>query len=321
MSSKRGHVVSKLRDTFQVMGGTSTGAILVAAVATGLSPARILEMYLGAEADEIFHRSGWHAWRTKRGWTGPKYDGKGLKRILKKHFGDVTVGEVYKEQGIHLVLPAYDAVQEEPHEIDGWAAAHGIQEDLPLRTGVGGSSFAPTFMPTVSVKDGPVMRCLTDGGVYAGNPAMKAYAGAIMSHGRGSDIAVLSIGTGKPFGGAARKCADIAKWGKIKWLLAIFGIVFDGISDSVHESLEIFMGHERYRRLQVGIPKIEMDTRDPGDLANLRQAGEQLGRQAPAIAAWLKGLPSDCVIVLAVDGGGIRGIIPATFLLRLEQAL
>ena len=80
---------------------------------------------------------------------------------------------------------------------------------------------------------------LIDGGIYAINPAMCAYAEVA------PDLEVLaSLGTGshtKPY-----EFADVKGWGKIEWVQPLIDMVFDGIADTI----DFEAGHAGRRPLQ-----------------------------------------------------------------------
>jgi predicted acylesterase/phospholipase RssA len=129
------------------------------------------------------------------------------------------------------------------------------------------SSAAPTYFEPVRVGD----RTLVDGGVFAINPAMLAYAEA---DGAGVDV-LGSLGTGEhtrplPYD-------QVKDWGKLEWAQPIIDVVFDGSADAVDEQLGRLAG-ERYIRLQTRLDEASdaLDDASPENLAALRREAERL---------------------------------------------
>jgi hypothetical protein len=137
---------------------------------------------------------------------------------------------------------------------------------------------APTYFPPVPVHPpggGPSL-ALIDGGVFANNPAMCAYAEAVRLA-PGEPVTLVSLGTGEhthlmPF-------AETEHWGLVEWARPIIDVVFDGISDTVDYQLRHLLG-EGYTRLQCRLDDAS-DALDDASAGNLRR----LVAQAQALVA------------------------------------
>ena len=117
---------------------------------------------------------------------------------------------------------------------------------------------------------------LVDGGLFALNPAMTAYAD-LAAAGRADEIElVVSLGTGShtrrlPF-------ADARGWGAIEWAHPLIDIVFDGLAQTVDYELGQILGPERYVRLQTRLDEASdaLDDAGDGNLEALRREGARL---------------------------------------------
>ena len=126
---------------------------------------------------------------------------------------------------------------------------------------------APTYFEPVEVTDAAGARTypLIDGGVYAINPAMCAYAEVV---GSGADISVIAaLGTGaqtKPY-----EFDDVKGWGLVEWAQPVLDMVFDGVADTV-DFQATTLSRGRYRRFQTEL-RYASDALDDASEANLRR--------------------------------------------------
>src|SRR5439155_10169829 len=98
------------------------------------------------------------------------------------------------------------------------------------------TSAAPTyFEPAKIPNERAGYFALVDGGVFANNPAMCAYVDALDMAPKGSDILIVSVGTGSLM---RRYPYEKAKgWGLLAWARPILDIVMDGGSETAHYQL------------------------------------------------------------------------------------
>ena len=139
-------------------------------------------------------------------------------------------------------------------------------DDVSMVDAAHSSSAAPTYFEPVQLG----ARTLIDGGVFAINPAMLAYAEA-----NGNIDVLASLGTGEQ----TRRLPydDVKDWGQIEWAQPILDVVFDGSADVVDEVLgRLIDGH--YIRLQTRLDEAsdELDDASPENLAALRREADQL---------------------------------------------
>jgi hypothetical protein len=165
----------RLSQYFDYIGGTSTGAIIAAGLARGMTVAEIVEFYVRA-GREMFERASLFE-RLKY-----KFLDEPLARKLKEVFGsETTLGSSSLESLLLLVLR--NATTDSPWPIssnpfakynDRTHAACNL--DLPLWQLVRASTAAPTYFPPEVIQVGPRQCVFVDGGVTMyNNPAFQLF--------------------------------------------------------------------------------------------------------------------------------------------------
>ncbi|WP_153800553.1 patatin-like phospholipase family protein [Foetidibacter luteolus] len=206
-----------LSDYFDLIGGTSTGSIIAACLATGMKVADIKNMYMDL-GDKIFAKKykWWNIFQVddllKAG-----YNEKPLEQELQKVFGDITLGDDQRiKTGLCIVAKRADTNSVWPliNHPGGryFNSVDGLNKEILLWKAVRASSAAPTyFLPQViDVGGGLSEAAFVDGGVsMANNPALQLLMVATLQGFPfkwkwGSDnLLLVSIGTG------------MSKWKKI----------------------------------------------------------------------------------------------------------
>lgn len=236
---------STLHDYFDLVTGTSTGSILAAGVAVGKTAQELLGLY---------ENYGWRIFpnyiRRLRGITNitraftpialyphypewPLSKEDGLATVLSTVLGDTPISALHKPV---LVIPAYDVSVRRTRWFCSNNDGHGWPQwydSLPVWQFCACSSSAPTFFPPFKLtvpehsyggqpEVGKKLPFI-DGGVAVNNPAMLGIAHAmLMPYEKPTDtplnlrdVAVLSIGTGRPTEPYSYK--DVKGWGSLQW--------------------------------------------------------------------------------------------------------
>lgn len=222
-----------LHEEFDLVCGTSVGAILAGLVAQGYSAQDIINM-MEDEVQNIFTRSTWQRIKTLNGLRGSKYDHKVLSNILSKYFM-VPLGSCKT----NFMCVSYDTENSEPFFFKSW---NQNDEATFMTHAIRASVSAPTFFKPVVYKPNITQidqtegqtRTLIDGGLVANNPAMCAYAESRVLWGV-EQIRLFSVGTGKSDFNYLRR--DMGKWWIWKWAQAISGLFIDGGVDAVDYQL------------------------------------------------------------------------------------
>ena len=201
----------RLSHYFDLIAGTSTGAIIAAGLATGLSVDELIERY-EALGKNVF-RSRW--WR--RGIWRERYDEHALVAELQAVFGDRTLGDDSLQTGLLIVTKRMDTGSCWPlgnnpagaYFRGGPDADFLPNADYPLWRVVRASTAAPVFFApeeiTIAQKQGhpSVQGLFVDGGVSPhNNPALQAFMYATLDGFKlrwptGKDrLLIVSLGTG-----------------------------------------------------------------------------------------------------------------------------
>lgn len=255
-------------ELFDLIAGTSTGGILACALcAPDPLPAEEVAAIYEEEGPAIFDRSVWQRLRSAEGLLDEKYDAGALDRALERFLADKRLADTVPE----LIVPAYDMTEPGPFFFKTRNARERRTEDFPLTVVARATAAAPTYFEPLPVG----RRALVDGGVYAVNPAMSAFA-EVLRFQPSADVVLLSLGTGQRT--RSRSFADVDDWGLVEWARPILDVVFDGISDAVDYQLRHVLAGDRYWRLQVELTRAsdDLDDASPENLRELRRHAEEL---------------------------------------------
>ncbi len=255
---------------FDLIAGTSTGGILALALAAPQpsgaagprwSAAEIVELYR-REGPRIFSRPLVKRITSVEGLLDERYPNDRLRAVLERYLGDATVGQALTP----VLVTAYDLVARRPRFFKSWRDDAGV----PMALAAEASSAAPTYFEPVLVGGAP----LVDGGVFAGNPAMCAYAEARRLH-PAARVRLVSLGTGSQTRPIPYERAT--GWGLLEWARPIIDVVLDGSSDAVDYQLDHLLG-AGHHRLQATLTHAgdALDDASPENIAALEATGRQL---------------------------------------------
>jgi predicted acylesterase/phospholipase RssA len=247
---------SRAGELFDLVAGTSTGAIIACALTKPdpLSAERIARIYL-EEGPEIFSRSLLKRITSAEGYLDERYDSDGLLTSLRRHLGDARLADAKPA----ILLTAYDLERR-----NALLLRNG--DDMSMVDAAHGSAAAPSYFEPARVGD----LTLVDGGVFATNPAMCAYARA------DGDVELLaSLGNGEHT--RVLPYEKVRDWGRIEWIRPALDVVFDGTADAVDIQLSALMGDD-YMRFQTPLDEASDDLDDvtPENLAALEREAERL---------------------------------------------
>ncbi len=254
-------------ELFDLIAGTSTGGILVCALcAPDPLPADELVALYEEEGPDIFDRSLGQRIRSVDGLLDEKYDSAALDRALTRFLADKRLAETKPD----LLVPAYNMGEPGPYFFKS-RKAREEGEDFPLSVVARATSAAPTYFEPYRLGE----QALVDGGVFAANPAMCAFA-EVLRFQPAAEIVLLSLGTGQRT--RKRSFADVEDWGLLEWARPIIDVVFDGVSDAVHYQLSHALPAGHYWRLQVELTQAsdDLDDASEANLRDLRAQAEQL---------------------------------------------
>ncbi len=175
-----------IRNTFDLIVGTSTGSIIAAAITIEYGLTQLVDDYL-KNAPEIFRKRLNLHFRSK-------YDLTPLENFLHDRLGDVKLGEIEKP----LILNATNVsvgdvyVFKSSYQERQRGGDYVRDGRVPLYKAVLASCAAPTYFDPIDING----TLVCDGGIWANNPSLVGYTDAIRNF-QSKNIKILSLGTGK----------------------------------------------------------------------------------------------------------------------------
>lgn len=253
---------------FDLVAGTSTGAILAIGLALGIAPRDILKFYQ-EQGPLIFPKD-----RKLRHWLKSKHESSTLRDLLYKVYGDRRINDA---SCCRLVIPTVRAKHGQAEAI---VTAHSPDRtafrDISAVDAALASSAAPTYFDE-SVWDGPVApESFLDGGVWANNPILPALAEAVrylkIPLNR---IDVLSVGT---MGSESDFTESLGK-GKAGWAPNSADLFFAAQEHGALVLADGFLGPTRHLRINQQTPaEIKLD--DAEAIEDMAARGNEVGKDS-----------------------------------------
>lgn len=269
-------------ECFDLIAGTSTGGILAVALtragedgAPMWPAAQLIDLY-ETEGPRIFNRSVFRTISSAFAIEDEKYPRENLEAALRHYLGEARLRDALTD----LLVAAYETEQRFPFFFKRRRAREDPAYDFPLRDVAYASSAAPTYFEPLKLEtaDSVDYFSLVDGGVYASNPAMCAYAEA-RRHQPERPVMIVSLGTGELT--RSLPYDEVKGWGLREWIwphTPILSAMFDGMSDTVDYQLTQLLDEELYFRFQpkLDLAKDDMDDAGPENLRALKLQATRL---------------------------------------------
>jgi patatin-like phospholipase/acyl hydrolase len=251
---------------FDLVAGTSTGAILAIGLALGLKPFDMLEFYR-KQGPRIFPKD-----RQLRHWLKSKHESRTLRELLEEVFG---ARKLSYDSCCRLVIPTVRAIHGEAEAI---VTAHSPDRtafrDISAVDAALASSAAPTYFDEAVWENQVAPETFLDGGIWANNPILPALAEAVRHLDIPLDrIDVLSIGT---MGNETDFTESLGK-GKAGWAPTSADLFFAAQEHGAAAMAESFLGTTRHLRVNQQTPtEIKLD--DAEALQDMAQRGSNVGK-------------------------------------------
>ena len=266
---------TRIKTCFDLIAGTSTGAIIAGAAASDIPMTEIVELF-ETETPYIFRR---------RWYRIPlflsKYPDQKLAEIIAKHLPATPLGEIASP----LMITSSEIAKSEVHIFRSNYGCHDSEitptgKDTSLRDAILASCAAPTFFAPKSVDN----LLLADGGLWANNPSTVAFTEALSAFGKeAQEIRMLSVGTGHSVNmyRNRRGWGFITGWGGAKLTSYVMTLQSQASARTTKLLLK-----ENYLRINPEIDFWELDTLT--ELDNLKSlADRDFERYAAEIEAFI----------------------------------
>ncbi len=192
-----------LSRNFELIAGTSTGAIIALAIALDIPIQKVKQLYVTRGGQVFKHRLVSGPYST----LGSKYINEPLAKELEAVFEGRTLGQCVRE----VCIPAVDIATGKA--VIFTRATH--PDALAWKVAMA-SAAAPFYFPSVKFAGDEALPGLyADGGLWANNPALAAIGQAVASGRQLEDIWMLSLGTGDAVSRAGLKDhpSGLISWG------------------------------------------------------------------------------------------------------------
>ncbi len=188
---------------FDLIAGTSTGAIIACAAAIGRPMSDLVKLYREWGGlifpERITESKAKLVARIAKGGNIVRAGDAALREALKVELGDITMLDVYQKRGISLSIPAV-AMSTHRAWIFKKTKTSGVRDDNYKLVDIClASSAAPIYRSLAAIENPDSkheqIEVFADGGLWANNPVMVAMLDALMNAEKGQSIEIFSLGT------------------------------------------------------------------------------------------------------------------------------
>lgn len=278
----------RIADCFDMIAGTSTGGILscIYLADDPSNPGRprftaeeAVGLYLD-RGDEVFDLSLWRRFFNPWQIRDEKYSADGIEEALDDYFGDTRLRALLKP----TLITAYDMRNRHAHFFRQHRA-HEDRMDFLVKDVARATSAAPTYFEPARVKSmSGVPFTLIDGGLFANNPAMCAYAEARRREEFGNPTAknmmILSLGTGEVKKRYFYK--EYKDAGLLEWATPLLDIMMGGVAETtdyqMQKMFQAVKAPDQYLRINIELldeTTAAMDNATPENIARLSAIGQE----------------------------------------------
>ena len=249
---------------FSLSAGTSTGSIIAAGIAAGLTAADMYDLYVQL-GDTIFRKS----WRSML-WplTRYRYPHEPLAQALFNVFGDRVMGDFWVQKPqFDVVITTFDILLNKTCFVKPWKQEY---KDWNVVNALLASSSVPTYFPVVDGR-------LVDGGVgsYANPCYLAAYEAQFCLGWKPEETTLISLGTGR--GPAPIQPGQPPRLWPWQWINPTLDAFLASADDQQVHLVETFFEKLDFRRYQVDMREnLEMD--DPSAIPLLVNYGDKMGQ-------------------------------------------
>jgi predicted acylesterase/phospholipase RssA len=259
------HLGQSCHELFRLTAGTSTGSVISAGIAAGLTGAQMHRLY--CELGETIFRKSWRS----RLWplTRYRYPQEPLRTALREHIGEMKMGEFWSaDPPTDVVITTFDLVENRTRFIKPWKEEYA---GWPVVQAVLASAAVPTYFPVVEGQ-------YVDGGVgsYVNPCYLAAYEARFCLAWDPAETTLISLGTGRD--PHTIQPGDADRFWAWDWIGPVLGAFLQSADDQQVHLVRTFFESLDFRRFQVDLRE-PIATDDVSKIPELTQYGDELGRK------------------------------------------
>ena len=215
------------------------------------------------------------------GIVNVKYDPEGIESVFEKYFGKLQLKDLLKPS----LIPVYDLSRGKNYFFRQQKALISPRHNFYVKDLLRGATSALSYFPPaqISTVNDQEHRCFIDGGVFANNPALSAYAEFRYhnSNFHAKDTMMLSLGTGRKT--TNLDCEVTANWGAAEWLYQGSYLTSNAVASASDYQLNaVYDNKPNYLRLDASFDDEQsssMDNTDKEYLDYLISLGESIVKE------------------------------------------
>jgi len=258
-----------IAESFDLIAGTSTGAIIASGLALGLTAEEMHDFYVRRGKQIFSPRPPYKAKGIVRlgfpmaNWVFKRKTGEGLDAAFRARFCPHALQKAFEEaygdrtlksiEFTRLIIPSVNLSKGEPHVFRSLHLPKGVHDqDVKISDVVVAATAAPTYFPHRQISD----NAFVDGAIWSNDPSMLAFAEAMRiqqfekrhddkPHPNTKDIHLLSIGTGRAQFSLSPPGSDA---GLLYWASRVADVMGTAQVQGMHLPLKFLLG-ERYRHI------------------------------------------------------------------------
>ena len=275
---------ARIADYFDLFAGNSTGGLIIAGLLLPGKDGRpkysaedIVQLYV-KNSKIIFQSSIFQGIKSASGLLGVKYDEEGAQFVYNQYFENRELKELLRP----CLIPVYDLTRGKNYFFRQHKAKMSDRHNYFLKDVMRAATAAITYFPPASMVsvNGLEHRCFVDGGIFAVNPSLSAYAEFryLNPHLYSKNSMMFSLGSGKQ--DTYLECDEVKHWGAMEWRENGSNLVATSLSDATNYQLEsVYNSNPNYLRVNPLIDKSHSSSLDNTEDEYLEYL-YQLGMQA-----------------------------------------
>jgi predicted acylesterase/phospholipase RssA len=232
---------------FDLIAGTSTGSIIAIAVASGVSPQQVSELY-ERHGSAVFSSPPFANVR-----RGPRYNSDQLEFHLRKVFGDRTLRDCTTKVCVAAtVLDDFTSRLFRNYTIPNRPS--GDDSDLSIVDVLLASCAAPTYFSPRSLRG--THRTYLDGGLWANNPALSAVLEALRLGQFPSNVRLISVGNGRMRSGMLKDQFSRMRPISPKMITTLLDMMFAVQNDASNYGSALLLGNQRVLQIDTDLDTV-----------------------------------------------------------------